>query len=165
MNKTPYLLATFLLLVAVPAVSGGVTAPPDSQPSDAAANPIPPTFFGMHINRPGTPWPQVPFGSLRMLGNLTTWFHLEGAGRNRYDWHNLDVWLDAARSHGVDVMYTFSRTPDWAAASSHEDCGPRRDSADCAPPADLMAMAPCQGPLAGVTSTDCQFKEFVTSLL
>jgi hypothetical protein len=165
MNKTHYFLAAFLLLVAFLAVSGGATAPADSQPSDAAAKAIPPTFFGMHINRPGTPWPQIPFGSLRMLGNLTTWFHLEGAGRNRYDWHNLDVWLDLARSHGVDVMYTFSRTPDWAASSSHENCGPRRDSADCAPPADLMAMAPCQGPLAGVTSTDCQFKEFVSSLV
>jgi len=61
----------------------------------------------------------------------------------------LDGWLNAARAHGVDVMYTFSRTPDWAAASSHEACGPRRDSADCALPADLMTTAACQGPLGG----------------
>jgi hypothetical protein len=128
-------------------------------------NPIPPTFFGMHINRPNTPWPDVPFGSLRMLGNMTTWYHLEGQGRGRYDWHNLDVWLNLARSHNVDVMYTFSRTPEWAAVNTHEACGPRRDSADCAPPSDLNKTASCQAPLAGVTTTDCQFKEFVTSLM
>jgi hypothetical protein len=91
----------------------------------------------MHINRPNTPWPQAPFGSLRMLGNMTTWFHLEGAGRGRYDWHNLDVWLNAARSHNVDVMYTFSRTPEWAAANTNAACGPRRGEADCSPPKDL----------------------------
>lgn len=165
MNKTHYFPAAFLLLVAVLALSGGATAPPDSQPSGAAVTPIPPTFFGMHINRPDTPWPQIPFGSLRMLGNMTTWFHLEGAGRGRYDWHNLDVWLNAARSHNVDVMYTFSRTPEWAAADTHAACGPRRGEADCSPPRELETNASCQGPLAGVTTTDCQFKEFVASLM
>jgi hypothetical protein len=116
MHKLHFLLA-FLLIVALLAVSGTAAAPPDSQPAGAPPKPIPPTFFGMHINRPNTPWPEVPFGSLRMLGNMTTWFHLEGAGRGRYDWHNLDVWLDAARSHHVDIMYTFSRTPEWAATA------------------------------------------------
>ncbi|MGD0987856.1 MAG: hypothetical protein ABR874_08600 [Candidatus Sulfotelmatobacter sp.] len=152
-------LAVFFLLVLCLVAVANPTPPPE------AGTPIPPTFFGMHINRPNTPWPNVPFGSLRMLGNMTTWYHLEGAGRGRYDWHNLDVWLNAARSHNVDVMYTFSRTPGWAAVSTHEACGPRADSADCAPPSDLMKTAACQAPLAGVTTTDCQFKEFVTSLM
>jgi hypothetical protein len=133
--------------------------------SAPTAGPIPRTFFGMHINRPNTPWPDVPFGSLRMLGNMTTWYHLEGAGRGRYDWHNLDVWLNAARSHNVDVMYTFSRTPGWAAADTRAACGPRRGEADCSPPSDLNKTASCQAPLAGVNTTDCQFKEFVTSLM
>jgi hypothetical protein len=164
MHKLHFLLA-FLLIVALLAVSGTAAAPPDSQPAGAPPKPIPPTFFGMHINRPNTPWPEVPFGSLRMLGNMTTWFHLEGAGRGRYDWHNLDVWLDAARSHHVDIMYTFSRTPEWAAADTHAACGPRRGEADCSPPKDLEVNATCQAPLAGVTTTDCQFKEFVTSLM
>lgn len=139
--------------------------PLDSQPAGASAAPIPPAFFGMHINRPGTPWPPVPFGSLRMLGNMTTWFHLEGDGRNRYDWRVLDRWLDAARAHNVDVMYTFSRTPAWAARNAHAACGPNRDEADCSPTSDLTVSAPCQGPLQGTVSTDCFFKEFVTSLL
>ncbi len=133
--------------------------------SNIPASPIPPTFFGMHINRLSTPWPNVPFGSLRMLGNLTTWYHLEGDARNRYDWRMLDAWLDKARQHKVDVMYTFSRTPAWAARNAHSTCGPSRDEADCSPPADLNLSAPCQGPLRGTTTTDCYFKEFVTSLL
>lgn len=157
-------LAASLFLVSALALSGD-PVPPGFPGSEAQANPIPPTFFGMHINRPATPWPNVPFGSLRMLGNMTTWFHLEGEGRGRYDWHNLDVWLNAARSHGVDVMYTFSRTPEWAAADTHAQCGPRRGEADCSPPKDLEKNASCQGLLAGVTTTDCQFKEFVASLM
>jgi hypothetical protein len=119
----------------------------------------------MHINRLSTPWPQVPFGSLRMLGNLTTWFHIEGEARGRYDWRMLDRWLDAARAHNVDVMYTFSRTPAWAARNPHSTCGPNRDEADCSPPADLATSAACQGPLQGTVTTDCYFKEFVTSML
>src|ERR1700688_116352 len=134
-------------------------------PSAGPVGPIAPTFFGMHINRLTTPWPSVPFRSLRMLGNLTTWFHIEGDARNRYDWRTLDRWLDAARAHNVDVMYTFSRTPGWAARNAHSTCGPSRDEADCSPPADLATSAACQGPLQGTTTTDCYFKEFVTSLL
>lgn len=161
------ILFVFLLILSHPVLSssaqtglGANTASSNTLPA-----PIQPTFFGMHINRLTTPWPQVPFGSLRMLGNLTTWFHLEGDGRNRYDWRMLDRWLDAARAHNVDVMYTFSRTPAWAARNAHSTCGPSRDEADCSPPSDLAISATCQGPLQGKVTTDCFFKEFVTSLL
>lgn len=160
MTQIRYSLVAMLLFALLLAVSTSNAAAPDSP-----SKPIPPTFFGMHINRPNTPWPQAPFGSLRMLGNMTTWFHLEGAGRGRYDWHNLDVWLSLARSHNVDVMYTFSRTPEWAAADTHAACGPRRGEADCSPPRDLEISALCEAPLKGVTTTDCAFKEFVTSLM
>jgi len=149
-----------LLLFAAATASA---APADS--SSAPVGPIPPTFFGLHINRPTTPWPQIPFGTLRMLGNMTTWMHLEGEGRGHYEWHNLDVWLNLAREHNVDVMYTFSRVPEWAATDRHSACGPHRDSPDCSPPKDLETSAACQSPLRGVTTTDCSFKEFVTSLL
>jgi hypothetical protein len=165
MNKINCFIAAAVLILGVFSFAGAGVAQSGAQSSGAPANPIPPTFFGMHINRPNTPWPDVHFGSLRMLGNMTTWFHLEGEGRGRYDWHNLDVWLNAARSHNVDVMYTFSRTPEWAAADKHAACGPRRGEADCSPPKDLEANASCQGPLAGVTTTDCSFKEFVTSMM
>jgi hypothetical protein len=154
------LLLSFLLLL-----SASFTSPTTNPSSNASPGPIQPTFFGMHINRLSTPWPQVPFGSLRMLGNLTTWYHLEGEGRNRYDWRMLDNWLNASRAHNVDVIYTFSRTPAWAARNAHSTCGPNRNEADCSPPSDLTTSASCQGPLQGTVTTDCFFKEFVTSLL
>jgi hypothetical protein len=158
-----FLATAFLCFLACLQSSfGNSGAGNDPFPSSTA---IPRTFFGMHINRISTPWPDVPFGSLRMLGNLTTWFHIEGDARNRYDWRMLDAWLEAARAHNADVMYTFSRTPAWAARNAHSTCGPSRDEADCSPPADLNASAPCQGPLRGTTTTDCYFKEFATSLL
>jgi hypothetical protein len=159
-NSSALLLVAFLLVLSSLARTGRTGAS-----SNVTAHPIQPTFFGMHINRLTTPWPQVPFGSLRMLADLTTWLHLEGEGRNRYDWRTLDAWLDAARAHNVDVMYTFSRTPVWAARNARATCGPNRGEADCSPPSDLTIAAPCQGPLLGTTTTDCFFKEFVTSLL
>ena len=158
-NYSGFLLAFFLV------VSSVAWTARTSNSANVSPGPIPPTFFGMHINRLSTPWPQVPFGSLRMLGNLTTWLHLEGKGRNSYDWRTLDGWLDAAQAHNVDVMYTFSRTPAWAARNAHSTCGPKRGEADCSPPRDLTTAAPCQGPLLGTVTTDCFFKEFVTSLL
>jgi len=158
--------ALLILALTIPLLSlNAGTKPAGPAVTTDAPAPIPPTFFGMHINRPTTPWPSVPFGSLRMLGNLTTWFHLEGQGRGRYNWHNLDVWLDAARDHHVDVMYTFSRTPEWAARDPRSNCGPNRGEPDCSPPRDLAASAACEGPLKGATTTDCFFKEFVTSLM
>ena len=160
-NRAAYLIVFFLIFT-FPSLHSAQTNAPTSPVSSA---PIPRTFFGMHINRLSTPWPNIPFGSLRMLGNLTTWFHIEGDARNRYDWRMLDAWLGAARAHKVDVMYTFSRTPAWAARNAHSTCGPSRDEADCSPPADLMVSAPCQGPLKGTVTTDCYFKEFATSLL
>jgi hypothetical protein len=158
-NYSGLLLAFFLVVSSVAWTARA------SNSSNVSPGPIPPTFFGMHINRLSTPWPQVPFGSLRMLGNLTTWLHLEGKGRNSYDWRTLDGWLDAAQAHKADVMYTFSRTPAWAARNAHSTCGPKRGEADCSPPRDLTTAAPCQGPLLGTVTTDCFFKEFVTSLL
>jgi hypothetical protein len=127
--------------------------------------PVPREFFGLHINRVSTPWPSVPFGSLRMLGNETTWRHLEGKGRNQYDWTPLDRWLSAAREHKVDVMYTFANTPQWAAAERPGACGRRDDTTDCSVPKDVSTNAACQGPLAGTTTTGCMYKEFVVSLM
>ena len=157
----PVLLAPILAALLFTQKAGTANA---NSPA-VAPGAIPRTFFGMHINRLTTPWPNVPFGSLRMLGNLTTWLHLEGEGRNRYDWRMLDRWLDAARAHNVDVMYTFSRTPPWAARNARSDCGPNRGEADCSPPKDLAVNAACEGPLKGTSTTDCFFKEFVTSLM
>ena len=43
------------------------------------ASPIPKTYFGLHIHRAATttPWPTVPFGSLRLWDTYTTRADLE----------------------------------------------------------------------------------------
>ncbi len=128
-------------------------------------NPISPDFFGLHINRINTPWPETPFGSLRVYDDLTPWLRIEGEGRNRYRWEMLDRWLERARRHQVQLFYTFANTPDWAAANPDVVCGNPMRRGTCSPPSDLFANAPCQGPLSGVTTTDCQFKEYITSLM
>jgi len=140
----------------------GLTA---SSALDAGAGPVPPTFFGLHLNRLSTPWPSIPFGSLRLFSDLTTWRHLEGEARNRYHWDTLDSWLRQAQAHRVDLMYTFANTPRWASSTPNGRCGPRDETVDCTPPSDVLATAACQGPLLGLTTTNCQFKEFIASLL
>jgi len=118
----------------------------------AAGEPIPPTFFACTLIASNS-MATSPFGSLRMLGNLTTWFHLEGAGRNRYDWRMLDGWLNAARPRRRCDVHLQPHAG-LGCGQFSRSLRPRRDSADCAPPADLMTTAACQGPLAGVTTTD-----------
>jgi len=157
------LIGAFALLsLSWPSAARAAAASQSQQPS---GSPISSTFFGLHINLLSTPWPQVPFGSLRLLADLTTWVHLEGQSRNQYDWRMLDGWLSQARAHGVDAMYSFVNTPPWAATDPHGNCGHGGKTGECTPPKDLSLTAPCQGPLAGVTTTDCYFKEYVTSLL
>ena len=147
----------------------GLSVPPVERAADAlpaATQPggIPPVFFGLDINQPSTPWPQVPFGTLRLWDDHTPWDQLE-LERNRYDWRILDSWVGRAMEHGVDLLYTIGHTPPWAAANPDQRCGPARHGGRCSPPSDLSTERPCQGPLSGVTTTNCQFKEFVTSLL
>ena len=75
--------------------------------------PIPITLFGMHINRPVTPWPAVHFGALRLWDTGTGWSQINNAP-GKFEWRMLDRWLQAAKEHNVDVMYTMGRTPPWA---------------------------------------------------
>lgn len=149
------------ILRLIPGAPRGVAGSPDS----FAGNPIKPEFFGLHINRINTPWPDSPFGSLRVYDDLTPWLRIEGEGRNRYRWEMLDRWLDRARRHRVQLFYTFANIPDWAAANPEVACGNPMRRGTCSPPSDLFVNAPCQGPLSGITTTDCQFKEYITSLM
>jgi hypothetical protein len=151
------------------ALASSISASEGSSRGDWASQngPIPLTFFGLDINSLETPWPPVPFGTIRMFGNLTTWRLIERRGRNQYNWRILDAWLERAQKHHMSVLYTVGDTPAWAAANPEEPCGMGRmpHNGQCSPPSDLYTEAPCQGPLAGVTATNCQFKEFLTSLM
>jgi hypothetical protein len=85
------------------------------------SDPIPATFFGMHIHRApvSTPWPAVPFKAWRLWDTHTTWAQLEPQ-KGDWDWRMLDRTVDLAESHGVEVLYTMGRSPRWASARPNE---------------------------------------------
>lgn len=103
------------------------------QDNDGFSRVIPSTFFGMDLIGPRV-WPAVIIGSLGK-GAGTGWRYLEPA-RGVYNWYGTDLYVEAAERHGVDVLYTFYGTPQWASARPEEPCdgGP---IGCAAPPTDI----------------------------
>jgi hypothetical protein len=83
--------------------------------------PVPATFFGMHIHRAAvsTPWPPVSFKAWRLWDTHTTWVQLEPR-KGDWDWRMLDRTVNVAQAHGVELLYTMGRTPQWASARPQE---------------------------------------------
>lgn len=103
--------------------------------AETADEPIPASYFGMTINAPlTTPWPPIAFGSLRTWDMNISWSDI-ATGRGRYDWSKFDAIVDLAATHGIEVVYTFGRTPQWAARdpNARSAYGPGQ----CSPPAQL----------------------------
>ena len=116
---------------------------------------VPLTYFGMSMSaaRLYTEWPQVSFGGIRLWNSKTSWSQLNGSP-DVYDWTMLDLWLDAAASENVDVVYTFGRTPHWASSKPSDGIclyGPGQ----CDPPNDLNPDG---------TGTNLHWKTFVKEL-
>ena len=99
--------------------------------------PIPSSYFGMtlHNYNTTTPWPSIPFASLRTWDTAVNWADIQQAP-NTYIWSNLDALIDLAQSRGVDLVFTLGRTPRWASASpdTKSPYGPGQ----CAPPANIQ---------------------------
>jgi hypothetical protein len=87
--------------------------------SNLVSRSIGPDFFGMDVMEPKM-WPEAPIGALGK-GAGTTWRYLEPA-RGVYKWYGTDTYVQAAERHGVDVLYTFDATPQWASARPEESC-------------------------------------------
>jgi Glycosyl hydrolases family 39 len=98
--------------------------------------PIPRTFFGMHIHHlvsanagtPMTPWPNVPIPEWRLWDARVTWRDLE-PHRGIWKFDNLDKSLAFAREHDAEVMLTLGATPYWASARPQEPPGYQPGSA------------------------------------
>jgi hypothetical protein len=100
------------------------------------AQPIPASFFCMHIHRLGapTPWPSVPIGGWRLWDAHVAWPDLEPRkGQWRFD--NLDRYLSAAEEHHVEVLLPLGLSPHWA--SSRPDERSSYGPGFAAEPADL----------------------------
>jgi hypothetical protein len=108
-------------------------------------------FFSMgwHDFIKSSIWPSVSFGGVRLWDNHVSWEEIETANQ-RYNWTNLDSWLEAAASRGNDVLYAFGRTPPWASLRPQEACG---------------YGVGCAAPPADVNAGDNVWKAFVTALV
>lgn len=86
--------------------------------------PIPPTFFGMHIHRPGssTVWPSVPVPARRLWDSRVTWPDLEPS-KGQWRFGTLENCLVMAKEHNQDLLLTLGLTPRWTSARPEEPSG------------------------------------------
>ena len=127
----------------------------------AAGNTITLSFFGADFNS-GKLWPPTDgqnqtatLGALRIWDSGAKWGQLNTAD-SVYNWKPLDNWLDKAQSQGLDVLYTFGDTPQFAAGANPPAGCLQPGEYSCAPPVDVNADG---------TGTDAHFQAFVTALV
>jgi uncharacterized protein (TIGR03437 family) len=123
--------------------------------------PVTPAFFGLHVignvilgvpfSGQLLPWPTFNFGPVRLHDVGASWIQLNTAP-NQYNWTPLDNLISHLVARGkTDLVYTFSRTPAWAATDPGLCSGVKCPS----PPADLNADG--SGP-------NQYWKDFVTAI-
>jgi len=120
---------------------------------------VPASFFNMHLNKQTTPWPTDSFSGERLSTTRTRWLDLETCDGGSdptnacYNWKQLDGWVNAALSHGVDLLYPIYATPSWASSNATDTtCNP---AGSCDPPNDLNSDG---------TGANQHFKDFVTAM-
>jgi Glycosyl hydrolase family 10 len=128
----------FLLCVSVsaqgtkPLPPTNVTATVDGAPTGLT---VPPGLFGMHTRPTQSPWPSVPFGSIRLWDTHTAWNDLEPSS-GTYNWQTLDLYLNLAQQHNIDILYVFGHTAAWASSGSNSGCSQFPQS--CFPPSNMQ---------------------------
>jgi len=115
---------------------------------------VPGNYFDMTLTEIQAPFPSASIGSLRLWNTGTDWAHMNPAA-GVYEFSQFDQWLDQAATHGVDLLYTFGRTPDWASANPRLGCSPV-PAGECAPPKDLNPDG---------SGSDQLWKDFVTAIV
>ncbi len=121
---------------------------------------IPSTFFGMHINKLSTPWPNAYFANLRLQDSFVNWSEIETVP-GFYDYTYLDDWISEAANKAT-LLYTFDGVPDFY--SSVPDGKPNCTPATCC----AYAVGACYPPKdlgADGSGTDAAFINFVTDLV
>lgn len=80
-------------------------------------NPVPRTYFGMHIHRADTTtrWPIAQFAVWRFWDAAVSWERLEPE-KGKWDFKRLDNLVALAESRGVEPLLTLGITPRWAAS-------------------------------------------------
>jgi len=117
---------------------------------------IAPAFFGMHMTGGVTgaePWPVDSFAAVRLWDSNTPWSQLNPK-KGVYNWTILDIWMNHAPDHRIDLLYTFGRVPQWA-SSNPTDTNCATEPGSCDPPNDLNPDG---------SGTNQHWKDFVTAI-
>jgi hypothetical protein len=86
------------------------------------------------------------------LGNVTS--NSSTGSANYYVFSTLDAWLQKAKSQGMQVMYTFGKTPSFYSSDSSGSCA-SNPAGSCYPPSDLNTDG---------TGPNAYWRLFVTAL-
>lgn len=83
--------------------------------------PLPAKFFGLHLHRADstTSWPFVRFGSWRLWDAGIDWRAIEPV-RGQWRFEKLDQLMALAEKNGVEPVFVFGVTPQWASARPDE---------------------------------------------
>ena len=98
--------------------------------------PVPKEYFGMHIHRAltTTPWPEIEFGSWRLMDAYVSWFSLQGSP-TKWDFKKLDALTHLAKKNNIELLMPLAFAPQWASAKPNEK-GPYGPGS-AAPPKDM----------------------------
>jgi hypothetical protein len=98
-----------------------ISAPVRSVSISAPKQPVPATFFGLHIHHlnSGTPWPVIPFGTWRLWDAHAAWIDLEPQP-GKWNFEKLDGLIAAAEEHQISVLMPLGTPPQWASARPAE---------------------------------------------
>jgi hypothetical protein len=159
----PALWVVTLLLAGCSGVSQGTTQGSPNSGTPPPPTPPPPTasseLFSLDVNSGVVapwhpePWPEVPFGSIRLWDSSTFWYQINPS-QGVYDWSVLDAWLDKANAGHQHILYTLGYTPAWASSNPNDKTciGP---PGTCDPPNDLNSDG---------SGTDQHWKDYVTAV-
>ena len=117
-------------------ISQQLSSPP--APADAFTSAtIPKNFFGMTVKNFNRFTPSVAYGTTRSWdGEGLAWTDLNPSP-GHYNFAALDNFIARNQARGVEMIYTFGRTPQWASTKPNTKT-PYGDG-QCAPPSDLSA--------------------------
>ena len=138
------------------------------QVSSGMGQTVPQEFFGMHVGV-GSSYstailPPIVIGAVGK-GVDTAWPYLEQS-RGNYWWEPLDEQVSFGASHDAPVFISHEDEPAWAVSDTSTCFTVALNVLKCpAAPSDLTKSAACEGSLTGTTTTDCMWKEFLTTLV
>ena len=135
------------LLIVLVLLGTAFAQKPGQKYDSAFSEPVPVTFFGLHINHDKSTFPPFSFGSYRFWDDGVRWQILQ-TGPDTWNWQWVDYWVKLMDSHGIhDVAFPMGGSPPWAVdVQGGENCdygtpGRARSPGPgfCIPPRDLKS--------------------------